>query len=292
MCILGDLLADQLKTTLQLPSTTGRDLFDDQKRLILPGSLQKEFQLLSAQIQYAVNGEINDNCPGFVILTGLILENYKEQHREPLSRLFYLLLSWHLGDLIYQNEKSRFADIHSGSQTERWISESADRFTIPDTTGFLYTRKEKQQIEDSDQNDIILANAANAYHSLFDKVPISVLRHLQAPIIRQKPEKNLSKTDILSNVYPVFQHSNSHLPFICRYSRQGIEQGYKDRELSLPERLTWGMDAFEECLNSGIQVGVKMKPGQMLFLNNRLIVCQSNGTSSAKMVKAWLHSRQ
>ena len=150
--------------------------------------------------------------------------------------------------------------------------------------GLLCTERKDQQ---DPIKDVQLTNAANAYQELLDMIPVKVLQHLQTPIVHalQDDGQDASISHILQNVYPIFSSFTAQTPLTCRFTRDAIETGYQRIGLDMPDKLVKALDAFQDCLNQGPHLSLKLEPGHMLFWNNHTLLHTSH---NASLIKSWL----
>ncbi|WP_299410586.1 TauD/TfdA family dioxygenase [Acaryochloris sp. IP29b_bin.148] len=121
-----------------------------------------------------------------------------------------------------------------------------------------------------------LANTLTAYQRLLKEQP-EVLRRLCETFIRDKIVVDeigtRSLSDRMRNSFPVFEYGRWYPGLTCRYMRYWIEAGHHKAELPLTDEDIFALDQFEAALNhEDSTYQLQLQPGDMIFLNNHLIV--------------------
>ena len=259
---------------------------------------------------------------GFVVVEGTAIMDSLEDETEKLDamRLFYYVLGSLTGNSVLTKRGrlydviNRSLDIHqedvlfsATNAASTYHTDSTDKFYFPDLVGLLCVHQnDTAESIKNDEGTLYITNVCNIYGKLVEKAPAELIEALQQPVIRDIIAKGMGNAEpklqsmISDNKIPIFGPSSnpqaSHA-LTFRYMRFWIEAGHRKTGVEISKQLEEAMNALDNLLEhdeSVPRIRLRLRPGQVVFLNNHKIAHHRTayqdppGLPPRHMIRIWL----
>ena len=226
-----------------------------------------------------------ENGRGFFLLRGLPLEQFTQEQQHTI----YYGIGLHLGIPVGQNPRGDIlgAVENVGDPNDKQTRVYETNLFLPyhtdpsDVVGLLSLRKAKQGGLSS------LVSSAAIYNQILSEYPeylgLYYKTYYYAHLGKQRPTPS-----------PLFSYHKGKLS--CRYLRQYIELGHEMLEHPLSQVELKALDIFDEImLREDMRLNMMLKPGDMQFANNYLVLHSRNSfedhedvSQRRKLLRLWL----
>ena len=250
-----------------------------------PHFSQQDFPLQHLGAKLAQLADDLENGRGFFLLRGLPLDQFTQEQQHTI----YYAIGLHLGIPVAQNPRGDIlgAVENVGDPNDKQTRVYETNLFLPyhtdpsDVVGLLSLRKAKQGGLSS------LVSSAAIYNQILSEYPeylgLYYKTYYYAHLGKQRPTPS-----------PLFSYHKGKLS--CRYLRQYIELGHEILEHPLSQVELKALDIFDEImLREDMRLNMMLKPGDMQFANNYLVLHSRNSfedhedvNQRRKLLRLWL----